>query len=142
MTNPISKSVGAIILNNKKEVLLLFQLKNSYWEFPKGKIDPGEEEREAFVREMREETGIIHFSYVPGFREEVTFSFRFGGQIIDRHVAYYCILTDDPVRLSPEHTRFQWVTVEEADGMLRHENARILLRKAIEAAGRAEHQEV
>jgi 8-oxo-dGTP diphosphatase len=39
------------------EVLLVHRPKYDDWSFPKGKVDPGETDEHAAVREVREETG-------------------------------------------------------------------------------------
>ena len=51
---------GAIILSNKDndKIALLHRGKQNDWSFPKGHIDSGENEVEAMVREIREETGL------------------------------------------------------------------------------------
>jgi 8-oxo-dGTP diphosphatase len=42
---------------NRIEVLLVHRPKYDDWTFPKGKLDPGETDEHAAVREVREETG-------------------------------------------------------------------------------------
>ncbi|MBD8500437.1 (deoxy)nucleoside triphosphate pyrophosphohydrolase [Paenibacillus arenosi] len=51
--------VGAVIINEREEILCaLRSMKMSmpgYWEFPGGKIEPGEDHQAALVREIKEE---------------------------------------------------------------------------------------
>lgn len=49
-------AAGGLVKNNKGEFLAIFR--NGKWDLPKGKIDPGETEAEAAVREVEEECGI------------------------------------------------------------------------------------
>lgn len=50
-------TAGGIVLNDKKEVLVVNQNNNS-WSLPKGHIDPGEDALKAAIREIYEESGI------------------------------------------------------------------------------------
>src|SRR5687768_11841880 len=49
-----------------------------HWDFPKGHVDPGEDDLAAALRELWEETGIDqrHVRVVPGFQHEITYFFR------------------------------------------------------------------
>ncbi len=59
MTQQIS--AGAVIFRRESDgtvkFLLLYHGKN-YWNFPKGKLEAGERAIAAFLREVREETGL------------------------------------------------------------------------------------
>lgn len=57
--NTIHLSVGAIIKNNKGEILMIDRLKTPFgWACPAGHIDEDEEPEEALLREVKEETGL------------------------------------------------------------------------------------
>ena len=51
------KSCGCIIINDKKEVLLVHHNKG-HWDFPKGHVEDGETEIQTAIREVKEETNI------------------------------------------------------------------------------------
>ncbi|KAG5027387.1 hypothetical protein JHK86_023301 [Glycine max] len=56
-------AVGAIVLNDNKEVLVVLEKKGGFhgigvWKIPTGVVDAGEEIFEAAIREVKEETGI------------------------------------------------------------------------------------
>lgn len=50
------RSSGGIVHNAKGQILMIFRLK--VWDFPKGKVENGESNEEAAVREVLEETGV------------------------------------------------------------------------------------
>ncbi len=50
------KTGGGLVVNEKKEVLLIFR--RGKWDLPKGKLDKGESLEECAVREVQEETGL------------------------------------------------------------------------------------
>jgi 8-oxo-dGTP diphosphatase len=53
--------VGGVVYRSRDDgtiELLLIRKRDGYWTLPKGKVRPGEPERDALVREVAEETGI------------------------------------------------------------------------------------
>jgi len=51
------KAAGGLVINEKDEMLFIFR--NGKWDLPKGKIDAGEDEETAALREVNEECGLI-----------------------------------------------------------------------------------
>jgi 8-oxo-dGTP diphosphatase len=55
--------VGAVIMNDKKEVLCALRSQRmsmpGFWEFPGGKVEPGEDPKAALMREIQEELGCL-----------------------------------------------------------------------------------
>jgi 8-oxo-dGTP pyrophosphatase MutT (NUDIX family) len=108
-------------------VLVLRAYKN--WDFPKGKVEPGEEPLDAARRETMEETGLteLHFLGETTYRETLPYA---SGKI----ARYYLAETgDETVRLAishelgrPEHHEFRWVTFDEAEDLLPPRLATIL----------------
>lgn len=126
-----SKSVGAVVLNEQYKVLLVFQKKNAYWEFPKGKVEEGEEEIDTLQREIFEETGIRHFRLSKTFRATMRYTFMYEGRRVKRQVIYYLVMTNDPVRISDEHTAYRWLSLRSAQKLLKHANHRKILDEVI-----------
>lgn len=52
------EAAGGYVLNDKGELLVFYR--RGSWDMPKGKIDPGETPEQAAVREVQEETGLVH----------------------------------------------------------------------------------
>jgi 8-oxo-dGTP diphosphatase len=62
VTHPPIDVVAAVIRREDARILITQRLPDDtlggYWEFPGGKVDPGEELRAALARELREELGL------------------------------------------------------------------------------------
>jgi len=52
----IIRAAGGAVLNPKKELLII--KRSGYWDLPKGKIEKGETNKDAAIREVQEECGI------------------------------------------------------------------------------------
>ncbi|MBQ6071733.1 MAG: NUDIX domain-containing protein [Bacteroidales bacterium] len=52
----IIHAAGGIVHNDANEILMIFRL--GKWDFPKGKVEEGEQWAEAALREVQEETGL------------------------------------------------------------------------------------
>ncbi len=76
------------------------------WELPGGRVEPGETEAEAVVRECREELGT---SVVPGRRLGPDLPIRAG--VLRVHTAVPAAGAEDPRAL--EHSALRWVTAPE-----------------------------
>lgn len=50
------RAAGGIVRNEKGEILMIFR--RGKWDFPKGKVEAGEDNATAALREVREETGV------------------------------------------------------------------------------------
>ena len=125
-------SVGAVILNPKNQVLIMFQKQNKYWELPKGKVEPGEEKVEMVTlrREIKEETGLDDLDIVKGFRDNFRYQFKLHGSFIKKNNIYYIAkVTNSKVKLSEEHTDYKWLSFAEANKIFKHKNQKILLNK-------------
>lgn len=117
-------------MNEKQQVLIVFQADNRYWEFPKGKVEDGENEIDTLKREVREETGITKFTMWPNFRQVVHYRFFPERTImVSKAVVYYLLITEQAVRVSTEHLYYKWVSLRAAKKFLKHRNQLALLDK-------------
>jgi bis(5'-nucleosidyl)-tetraphosphatase len=100
-------------------LLVLRAYKN--WDFPKGRVEPGEDPIDAAKREATEETGLsgLEFPFGDVYRETLPYA---GGKI----ARYYLAETDEEaIRLPishdlgrPEHHEWRWVSFDEAEELL------------------------
>lgn len=119
---PATRACGAVVFRRSDQgirLLLLRAYKN--WDFPKGLVEPGENELDAARREVHEETGLDKLDYPFGdeFKETLPYA--------DNKVArYYLAETDaDKIELPvspelgrPEHHEYRWVSFDEAEDLL------------------------
>jgi 8-oxo-dGTP diphosphatase len=82
------------------------------WEFPGGKVEPGETKEAALQREIAEELGCTI-----GVGDEIattTHVYEFGEVTL---TTFYCVLVDGTPKLS-EHAALRWLPVDELDSLL------------------------
>ncbi|MDP3851088.1 MAG: (deoxy)nucleoside triphosphate pyrophosphohydrolase [Luteolibacter sp.] len=77
------------------------------WEFPGGKVEPGESPERALVRELREELGVE--VRVGTALEPVLWSYDRGDI---RLLPYLCVITGGELRLL-EHARLHWCAPQD-----------------------------
>jgi bis(5'-nucleosidyl)-tetraphosphatase len=116
---------------NEPEYLLLHYL-SGHWDFPKGKLEEGEDTTTAAIRELQEETGLTDAKLLDGFSHELAYQFRGkDGQQIEKTVTFFLgRVTTKNVRISHEHIGYVWIPYELAYRQLTFDNAKDLIKKA------------
>lgn len=108
-SKPYSLAVKAIIFNRSSQCLLLRRSDvnrhfEGCWEWPGGKVEPGESFDHALMRETKEETGLD--IEITGLAGATSFEMSIC------HVVLICMETrsdDGKIRLSAEHDAYEWV---------------------------------
>lgn len=107
------KVVAAIIIHENK----IFATQRGYgefkdgWEFPGGKIEPGETPQEALAREIKEELDIE--IEVMGFLETVEYDYPEFHLSMD---CFFCVIRSGELVLK-EHEAAKWLTAETLDSV-------------------------
>ncbi|MFP3985515.1 MAG: bis(5'-nucleosyl)-tetraphosphatase [Candidatus Bathyarchaeia archaeon] len=129
---PYEKSCGAVVLKRNSELeYLLLHYGAGHWDFVKGQVETNESEKETVIRELKEETGITDAQFIEGFREQISYFYRRGGETVHKKVAFYLVeANSNNVKLSYEHVGYTWLTFDKALEKLTFKNARNVLKKA------------
>lgn len=123
------RSAGIIIV--KGDEFLVLHYAAGHWDFPKGKIEPGESEPDAALRELEEETGITEVDVLSGFEETIHYVFKREGETVSKDVLFFLgRVASDNITLSHEHKDFVWLPFERAVEKVTFKTAKEVLRKA------------
>jgi bis(5'-nucleosidyl)-tetraphosphatase len=111
----IERSAGMIVYCNANEKFLFMQGRGGdFFFFPKGHIEPEEEETATAMRELEEEMGIKDADLVEGFSYRMEYEFEKKGEQYKKFVVFF-LARVDTVTVSPnEEVRDHvWLTYEE-----------------------------
>jgi len=116
------RAAGAVVFRRTPRgvrFLVLRAFKN--WDFPKGLVEPGEDQLACAKREVAEETGLTELDWP--FGDEHRETVPYANQKIAR---YYLAETEEveielpvsPELGRPEHHEYRWVSHDEAEDLL------------------------
>ena len=124
------KSCGAVVFigNGNRRQFLLIENRRHNWGFPKGHIEPGEDEMDTAAREIYEETG-LRPSFITGFRETVSYYVK---DAIRKTAVYFVAETSsDNVKIpASEISSYRFVLLQDALPQLTYKSEKALLIKA------------
>ena len=107
--------VAAVILSDDRQSVFATQRGygewKDWWEFPGGKIEPGETPEEALTREIREELN----AEISINKFVTTVEYDYPKFHLTMH-CYLCSLATDSLHLN-EHEAAKWLTKEELDSV-------------------------
>ena len=114
------------------EVLLIHRPRYDDWTLPKGKVDPGEEEADAALREVAEETGLR--CELGAELATTRYHDRRGRPKV---VRYWAMKVDghatEPFRSNDEVDELAWLAVDKAADRLTYDRDREVLEALIDA---------
>lgn len=128
----------AIIIDKQKRILLLKTVKRKktiidsnaeYWDFPGGKLLPGESAENALIREVNEE--IRQETIIDGLFDVAIANFKYTTEkdLFLFLVLYKCHLADEKnFNLSREHRQWEWVPIADAKKRLLHKYPEAFVR--------------
>ena len=129
------RSAGGVVVNRKREVLIVNQ-HNTSWSLPKGHIEKGEDPLTAAKREILEESGIKNLTLIKELPSYSRYKIGLNGNddLSElKHINMFLFRTDDE-KLSPQdpgNPEARWVEKEEAVELLTHSKDREFFQKIL-----------
>tara|TARA_B100000427_G_scaffold142763_1_gene118873 strand:+ start:59 stop:535 length:477 start_codon:yes stop_codon:yes gene_type:complete len=124
---PLRKGVGVVLLNNKNKVFVAKRIDNpkNFWQMPQGGINDGENNYEAALRELKEETSIVSVELIKEIDKKLTYILpnnligiiwkgKFKGQIQKWFVMRF-LGNESEININtekPEFLDWKWIDIE------------------------------
>lgn len=128
------RAAGLILFREdggRRRYLLIKNRRGGHWGFPKGHVEPGEDEFQAAVREAAEEVRIKQFQVIPGFRTTVRYVFPRNAELVHKEVALFLARTEEEGEpFEDEVDDMLWLPFREALNRITFPEQREALRQA------------
>lgn len=112
------------------KVLLVQHHSGSWWGFPKGHMEAGEQPKETAQRELLEETGLHLVRWMDHPEIVETYQFHLKGRDIQKKVIYFLAEVDGPLRIQPEElVAARWVAITQAESLATFEGMKRICRE-------------
>ncbi|MBS3166162.1 NUDIX domain-containing protein [Candidatus Woesearchaeota archaeon] len=89
----MEKTAGMIIFRKKwfdrQYLVLQHATVDKYWGLAKGHIEKGENDEQAAIREVQEETGLNEIKIIPHFKEKTSYFFVSKGKKTHKEVIWF-----------------------------------------------------
>jgi ADP-ribose pyrophosphatase YjhB (NUDIX family) len=115
------QAAGGLVVNEKKEILLIFR--RGKWDLPKGKLDKDENLEECAVREVKEETGLTKLKLISPLT--ITYhTYHEGARSILKESHWYNMKASGEQKLIPQTTEdileIKWVKADDLGPFLKN----------------------
>jgi len=120
------KSCGCIVMNNKKEILLIHH-NAGHWDFPKGHVEEGETEVQTAIREVKEETN-IDVEVNENYRYTIEYSPK---EDVTKEVVFFLAknISNNREAQLEEVSEVKWFKVDEAIQKITYNTSKEILIK-------------
>lgn len=114
-----------------ERLYLILHYTEGHWDLPKGKLEPGETNLEAAIRELKEETGLTA-TIIPGYEQSINYMFKNPkNELVEKKVTFFLGKADsEKVTLSHEHLYYKWLPIGDALKQITFGNAKQVLKMA------------
>ena len=122
------KSCGAVVINDRNEVLLVKTVKGFYG-FPKGHVEAGEKEEETAIREVKEETN-VDIDIIDD--KKFLLSYKVDG-IIEKDVILFIArpISNNLKKQESEIKEVSWVAIDRVNSYFEFDNIKDLWNSKI-----------
>lgn len=131
------KTIGIVVFRREGGRIwyLLLHHSGRYWNFPKGRQEAGESQRQTALRELEEETGITEIKLIRGFRDGYDYNFQGNrrpneGMVYKQAIFFLGQTLQREVIISDEHQNFGWFGYAAALKKMTYKPGRDLLQHA------------
>ena len=118
------EAAGGLVINERQQVLMIYRLDN--WDFPKGKIEEGEDPATAALREVAEETG-LHNATITGELPSTFHTYHLNGRKILKQTHWFAMRSTatEPLlpQLEEDIVKVEWVDIKDVREKLEHSYA-------------------
>ncbi|SQD93143.1 conserved protein of unknown function [Candidatus Bipolaricaulis anaerobius] len=142
---PDERASGVILFRTTpagRHYLIIKNRIGGHWGFPKGRLEPGEDELQAALREVREEVRITRLNLRPEFRERLAYRFVRDREVVNKEVTLFLAATDEEgIAEGSEIMALEWLPLPQALARLTYPEQRTALLRAdafLQALPRAE----
>ena len=125
---PLRSGVGIVVLNKENKIFVAKRIDNpkNFWQMPQGGVDEGENNYNAALRELKEETSVVSVELIQEINKKLTYILpnhligiiwkgKFKGQIQKWFVMRF-VGNDSEINIStkkPEFLDWKWINLED-----------------------------